>query len=694
MVKSLWPGVFFGYNPKTGELKHYTNNSKDSTSISDNYIATAFEDDKGVLWIGTFGNGLCRFNRENGSFKRYPFQFSDLSNNQKATDNHILNDGVIYTICEDKAGILWLGTNSSGANRFNRDSATFVPYRNQWLNTNVVTKIFEDSKGHIWIGTHASGLLMYDPATHLSKRFSEKEGLLYDGVLGINEDNSKHLWITSDRGISVLDLETYKIDHFNNANGLPEETENSVFFKTSQGRFLMQCNNGFIDFDPEKLKPDTTLPIMHIESVDIIKTQTKNAGQTDSVINCYGIDKVRLQYNENRIAFNYVGLQYQNSALNQYAYRLEGYDDAWIQAGTRRTVSYTNLSPGTYVFHLKGANSDGVWNPQEQTFTIIIAAPWWNTWWAYIFYALVLGGLIWAFVAYRSGKLRRENKVLEEKVAYRTGQLTQSIDDLKSTQAQLIQSEKMASLGELTAGIAHEIQNPLNFVNNFSEVSNELIDEMNLEIDRGNYGEVKPIALDIKQNLEKINHHGKRADSIVKGMLQHSRNTGGTKEPVDINALCEEWLRLSYHGLRAKDNSFNATIQTQFDPALSDPASMVFVVPQDIGRVLLNIFNNAFYAVNEKEKELRKHYIPEVLVSTKKSANQVLISVSDNGNGIPPNIVDKIFQPFFTTKPSGQGTGLGLSLSYDIIKAHGGELKVESKEGKYSAFIIELPLNG
>ncbi len=261
--------------------------------------------------------------------------------------------------------------------------------------------------------------------------------------------------------------------------------------------------------------------------------------------------------------------------------------------------------------------------------------------------------------------------------------------ELKNTQSQLIQSEKMASLGELTAGIAHEIQNPLNFVNNFSEVSNELIDEMTEEIEKGDLKEAKVIANDVKQNLEKILHHGKRADEIVKGMLQHSRTSSGVKEPTDINALADEYLRLAYHGLRAKDNSFNATMKTEFDETIGK----INIIPQDIGRVILNLITNAFYAVTEKKKLNPNEYEPTVSINTKKTGNRVLISVKDNGNGIPKKVLDKIFQPFFTTKPTGQGTGLGLSLSYDIVKAHGGEIKVESKAGEGSEFLIKLPLN-
>ena len=291
--------------------------------------------------------------------------------------------------------------------------------------------------------------------------------------------------------------------------------------------------------------------------------------------------------------------------------------------------------------------------------------------------------------------LSQQNEILEKGVQERTAdlehqklELQNTLTELKSAQSQLVQKEKMASLGELTAGIAHEIQNPLNFVNNFSEVNKELIAEMRTEIEKGNLEEVKFIAEDIEANSEKINHHGKRADSIVKGMLQHSRVSRGHKEQTNINALADEYLRLSYHGLRAKDKNFNADFKTDFDESIGN----INIIPQDIGRVLLNIINNAFYAVNEKKKQQPEGYEPTVLLSTKKTDNTVLISVKDNGDGIPQKVVDKIFQPFFTTKPTGEGTGLGLSLSYDIIKAHGGEIKVETKEGEGSEFIIQLPI--
>ena len=298
--------------------------------------------------------------------------------------------------------------------------------------------------------------------------------------------------------------------------------------------------------------------------------------------------------------------------------------------------------------------------------------------------------VLFLLVRNRNRVKQANNQLTQQKIEIEKqhSALEQTLHDLRVTQQQLIQSEKMASLGELTAGIAHEIQNPLNFVNNFSEVSNELIEEMLVELNGGEIEEAKAISMDIKQNLEKIAHHGKRADAIVKGMLHHSRHGTGKKESVKINALCDEYLRLAYHGLKAKDRSFNARFETHFDTSIGE----IQVIPQEIGRVVLNLINNAFYAVNERKKLSEEGYEPQVVVSTTNEDGNVSIVVSDNGTGIPEKVIEKIFQPFFTTKPSGQGTGLGLSLSYDIVKAHGGELKVETREGSGTSFYIKLPL--
>lgn len=304
--------------------------------------------------------------------------------------------------------------------------------------------------------------------------------------------------------------------------------------------------------------------------------------------------------------------------------------------------------------------------------------------------AALLVFLVITFILFRNNRHKQKAYRLLQKqkqeIDFQKTKVEKTLDELKSAQQQLIQSEKMASLGELTAGIAHEIQNPLNFVNNFSEVNREMVDEASGEMDKCNYDEVKNILHDIKDNSEKINHHGKRADAIVKGMLQHSRSSTGIKELTDINKLADEYLRLAFHGIRAKDKSFNAKVETDFDNSIEK----VSIVSQDIGRVLLNMINNAFYAVNEKQKQNINGYEPAVTVRTEKQDGQVQVSIEDNGNGIPAAVKEKVFQPFFTTKPAGEGTGLGLSLAYDIIKAHGGEISVKTKDGEGSEFVIIL----
>jgi signal transduction histidine kinase len=306
---------------------------------------------------------------------------------------------------------------------------------------------------------------------------------------------------------------------------------------------------------------------------------------------------------------------------------------------------------------------------------------------------LIVVSLVGIILLRNNNQRKKSNLLLtsqKNEIEQQKKQVEESMERLQSTQSQLIQSEKMASLGELTAGIAHEIQNPLNFVNNFSEVNAELIEEAQREAGSGNQDTLNELLGDIKANSEKITFHGNRADAIVKSMLQHSRKTSAQKELTDINALCDEYLRLAYHGLRAKEKSFNAQFETDFDLSLPK----VNVVSQDIGRVILNLINNAFYAVNERyKKEGKEGYVPQVKVSTRQVGDQIEITVTDNGGGIPPNIREKIFHPFFTTKPTGEGTGLGLSMSYDIItKGHGGKMEVVSKEGEGSSFILQIPM--
>ena len=398
-------------------------------------------------------------------------------------------------------------------------------------------------------------------------------------------------------------------------------------------------------------------------------------------------------------SFSFNAVDYGNPEDKVIYYKLENYDKEWRQPGSELRVYYFNIPPGKYNFRIKAVSrSNGIW--AEKVISIIITPPWWSTWWAYVLYGLLLFAIAYSLHRFQKGRvIKAERERTRERELAQAKEIEKAYLKLSATQTQLIQSEKMASLGELTAGIAHEIQNPLNFVNNFSDLNTELIDELLVERKK----EVRDFNIEddllnsLKENEQKINQHGRRADAIVKGMLQHSRSSNGIKEPTDINALVDEYLRLCYHGLRAKDKSFNATMKTDFDETIGK----INIIPQDVGRVILNLLTNAFYAAALPPKgggsdPAYKHN-PTVWVSTKRIITPsgdggVSISVRDNGPGIPEKILEKIFNPFFTTKPSGQGTGLGLSLSYDIItKGHGGEIKVETKKGEGTTFIIELP---
>ena len=465
-------------------------------------------------------------------------------------------------------------------------------------------------------------------------------------------------------------------------------TYGSGGYMINDGTILLGDEKDYFTFNPDKIAvpPDSSrLYFTRLWIGDDLVVENVEKVHIPDFIEDNGIT---LTNDQNTFSLAFTELDFRNPGRNRISYLLKGYDLDWRQSFTEEKVTYFNVSPGQYDFQIKAVNSaTGQWS--FKSINMIILPPWWATWWAYSLYALLLVLGVWFIHRYQKARVIHAEREKAQKIELaQAREIEKAYSELKATQEQLIHSEKMASLGELTAGIAHEIQNPLNFVNNFAEVSNELVDEMNEELDKGDIPVARAIAGDLKNNLEKINHHGKRADGIVKGMLQHSHSGDGKKQPTDLNKLADEYLRLAYHGLRAKDKSFNTAMQTDFDKSVG----VVTVVPQDIGRVLLNLLTNAFHAVREKQKDAPGGYEPTVTVRTRRTAKGVEIEVSDNGNGVPESIREKIFQPFFTTRPTGQGTGLGLSMSYDIVtKGHGGELRVTSEEGKSTTFTMVLP---
>ena len=663
----------------TNKFSRFSNDSVFGDS-KNNAFVDFIQDKQGMYWFTHWGRGLIRYDPKNNLIKQF-------INNPK--DSSSISSDMLNHIIEDSKGRLWVA-GGGGLNKLDRKTGRFKRY----ITETFIASIYEDSRNNIWTGTQ-KGLYYYDEKKDTFGLYFDPSSPLYStAVGGIIEDNDHNLWFNSVSAIIKLNPLTKQFHIYGDKFGIGSNSMNPwcTPYKNKKGQLFYGYGDGFGIFYPQELDIKTNFNIIltgfFINNIPIVPG-SKNIIQQS----VEELSDLNLKYDQNNIAFNFSTVDYRDPESIQYITMLENYDNTWREAKDEKSSHYFNLPRGKYTYRIKAFSKDGA--QAEKTITIIINPPWWQTWWAYTLYALVLIIATWGFIKWRTRALKKEKIILEEKVTKRTKELKEekeivesTLSELKATQAQLIQSEKMASLGELTAGIAHEIQNPLNFVNNFSEINKELLQEMKDEIGKGNIEEVQAIANDLIDNEEKINHHGKRADAIVKGMLQHSRQTKGVKEPTDINALCDEYLRLSYHGLRAKDKNFNTDFTTDFDETIGK----INIVPQDIGRVLLNLFNNAFYAVNEKKKLMANGYQPTAEVKTRRINDKVEITVSDNGNGIPQNIVDKIFQPFFTTKPTGQGTGLGLSLSYDIIKAHGGEIKVQSKEGEGTEFIIQLPI--
>jgi signal transduction histidine kinase/ligand-binding sensor domain-containing protein len=681
------------------------------------------ETNEGDMWFGTNDGHVFVYNPANRLYKR----ISNLAN---------FRDERIYHVAADAASQLWICNGKGGVAVVDRERKTMkMLTTSQGLLSNTAYNTLESSTGEIWIGTN-KGINKLNLDRQTIANFTTQEGLANNDIWTLNERNGT-IYAGTTRGLSMISSTAdangthWRSINYGKPQGLQytDFDQNSAHF-TRSGEFWsgVEIQVLLVMNDPQ---PDPAVPTPFITGLSIldkeksfrqrarterllakvdtlwepvegaffedrnkaIETQFPEPGEIkwDSVENNYLLPvNLRLPYHQNFLSFSFAGRTLSNPDQVKYRYVLEGIDKNW-SAITSNTESenYRDLPPGNYVFNVRAKGMNGQWS-EPAAFSFTILPPWWKSWWAYTGYLLVFFGLVWRVHLFQKEQtVKRERERMRDRELEQAKEIEKAYNDLKATQSQLIQSEKMASLGELTAGIAHEIQNPLNFVNNFSEINKELLQEMKQELEEGRIDDAKGIANSIIDNEEKILFHGKRADSIVKGMLQHSRASSGVKEPTDINALADEYLRLAYHGLRAKDKSFNAAMKTDLDDSLGK----VNVVPQDLGRVILNLITNGFHAVSEKKKTQLNGYEPTVTVITRKTGDKVRITVQDNGNGIPPNIIDKIFQPFFTTKPSGQGTGLGLSMSYDIVtKVHGGKIDVDTRPGEGTSFIITIPI--
>ena len=680
----LWVSTSFGLyhvNIITNEVTKYVHDPLDPTTLSNNSIISIAQLNDDELLLGA-ENGLQIFNTKTKKCK----DLSIYETNESEPTIETIQDVLI-----DSKNRIWITLLYKGIRQVDLVSGQLTNYPLSRVGENILY-IFEDSNNNIWIGGQL-GFYSYNETTQQFERFIDKNGIIKTDrvTYSITEDHQKQLWFSSGNGMAKIDLKTRTTKYYGPSWGFHGGTLTTRGAHTApNGDVILGDGSGYFRFSPDDLKIDgrtATIPFISDYSINESKVANVNERLKSDKD---GRALLGLDHHENNFSFRVNYIDYSTSKEDRVLqYRLEGHDPNWRNIKSGERVLYYNLPSGNYSFQAKALDINGDW--QEKVLEISIQPPWWKTWWAYSLYAICTMLLGWVIQkSQRARTIRIEREKTRERELAQAKEIEKAYSELQATQAQLIQSEKMASLGELTAGIAHEIQNPLNFVNNFSDVNLELVDEINEELNEGNVNDIREILADLKSNTEKVVHHGKRADSIVKGMLQHSRSGTGEKVPTDINGLCDEYVRLAYHGLRAKDKSFNADYELNLD----DRIGKINVVPQDFSRVILNIITNAFQACVEASRETNVDttYAPKVTCTTLSEDGRVIITISDNGLGIPDDIKEKIFQPFFTTKPTGQGTGLGLSLAYDIVKAHGGELTVESTEGEGSEFRIELPV--
>lgn len=852
----FWVGSNRGLNKldrKTGKVTRFQTNNGRRDNI---FLIQPTKDDPSVFWIGS-GFGLSLFDTKTNSYEIFPITVDS---------NEVFP--LVLSLHEDSSGDIYVGTTGalgkitkdgigSVASRYNPEDTTSI-------SNNIIFRIIERTKepGILWLATQQGGLNRYDTNTGKATFYSKEDGIADEHLYTIILDNDETLWMSSNNGIINFDPETETFRNYGLDDGLMAlEYNQNAYSQSSDGIIYFGSGKGVTAFNPEKLKINETPPQVVLSDFKIFNTSVSVGPNSPLKKALSNTESITIKYNQNEITFDYVALHFANSAKNQYAYQLVGFDKNWVQAEMQRSATYTNLSPGDYTFRVKASNADGVWNENYASIQLIVLPPWYRTWLAYGLFTCLLGFMIFGIdrsqrariskkeserTALREAELRAEaenkrrsdteqlsmigraitsslsvNKIIEtvyenvnalmdaaifgvgiynkegksldfpatkEKgvmlpaLSYRLDEkdrlavicfnkkeeiiisdfekehkkyvseykaplegevsssviylpliyqnkiigvittqsfkkdayseyhinllrnlatyaaialdnasayrkLNATLSELKTMQQQLVQQEKLASLGQLTAGIAHEIKNPLNFVTNFSDLNIELLDEARALA--GKNDDLNEILDDIEANLKKIHEHGSRADSIVKSMLQHSRGGSGQKTPTLLNGMVKEYVNLAFHGMRAGKNAINVELDFNLDESITE----VSLIVEDFSRVVVNLCNNAFDAMREKLNSAPKGYKAKLTIYTKVIDGKIILEIEDNGPGIPEDIKDKIMQPFFTTKKGKEGTGLGLSITNDIIKAHGGELNVYSKKNSGTRFSIKLANN-
>jgi signal transduction histidine kinase/ligand-binding sensor domain-containing protein len=712
-----------------------TFNSK--VGLPNGIIYSILEDKIGNIWLGTGGGGLVKFD--------WNINSKDKTGFQTFTIDQGLANNIVYSLLEDRNGNLWIGTGGGGISKF--DGKSFTNYTtDQGLSNNIVWSILEDKAGNLWFATQGGGVSRYNGQAFNS--FTRKEGLVDDTVYDLIEDQDGNIFIGTNLGFTVIPFEVTllpfqeirsSLEYFNTSNGFPVKDVNKGMYLDSKGNIWAgngSQKTGLVRFNYATLKKKKEKPHIKIKNLRLdespiswislensrkggrnqnyitdevkvfnreLSSEEREANQKEfSRVEFSDIkrfdnfpEKLILPYAQNQLTIDFATNELVSPHAIEYMYILEGYKKGWSPIISNSYATFGNIREGEYVFKVKArytgpAEGEGKEWSDEAIYKFTVLPPVHRTWWAYLLYMfLLLIGIKRVHVSQKRRTIRKERDKIQQKELLQAKEIEKAYNELQLTQAQLVQQEKLASLGQLTAGIAHEIKNPLNFVNNFSEVSLELIDEtleeINKETATRNEDLIKENIVDIKLNLQKVYEHGTRANGIVTSMLQHSRGGSGNIEPTDLNALIKEYVNLSFHGMRASKSPINVDIALDLDATIIG----VPLIKDDFSRVIINLCNNAFDAMRLRSID-EEDYHPILKVRTSTKADNVIIEIIDNGTGIPEEIKDKILQPFFTTKKGTEGTGLGLSITHDIVKAHGGTMEIESIINEGTTFIVTL----
>ena len=710
-------------------------------------VTSLLETEAGDFWIGTLASGLLRYDRTEETAEAFSGGANGLGSNQ------------VLALAEDAGGALWAGTDTGLCRLGSAPSGTASclradPADPDALADGFVYALHARSNGSLWIGTRGGlhRLDTRDLGAGVTRYTAEDTDLPGDAVYAIVEDDAGFLWLSTSGGLVRFEPVTETF-HRRLEGQDAERALSGAATRAPDGQLFFGSERGLLAFYPQTLAArNANPPQVAITGVEV-NGQSVGPGDGDVLTAAAPVaEEIDLGPDEGYVTIEYVGLHFSDPAQNTYRYRMEGIVDEWDEVGTRRDVTFPDLDPGRYTFEVQAANAYGVWSDASATIDIVVHPPWWRTWWALLgFAALAVFALVRADRWQRARLLRQERERAERreaelraetaeaeqrkasaeadrqraeaavlkaendrkaaelerareveaanaKLAAANSQLETSLRELKATQAQLVQSEKLASLGQLTAGIAHEIKNPLNFVNNFADLSVELAQELRDEMTEAPdkpaaqvLDEVGDLIDDLQENCRRIREHGQRADRIVRSMLLHSRGGSSERGRVDLARFIDEYANLAFHGARANDSDFNVEIERDF----ADDTGEVEVVPQEFGRVLINLLTNAFHAVQKRAEAAGPGFSPTVTLRTRRDGDAVRIDIEDNGTGIPDAVKSRIFEPFFTTKPTGEGTGLGLSLAHDIITGvHNGSMSVDSVDGEGTTFHIALPVAG